>query len=177
MKEKLKRQITISSAFDKRSEDSNKDYGIGSSRIFFAVIGKKGAITVNFGTNWFLPSTIKEYKEEGIYRNRLTMPPSKEQSKTKIDLIKVTEPIKAWSWDYHSKKRKFKGQTPLDNCEFTGGKCYCDGSCLRADDYLKLLLDKGSNGVFEQLEKDYKIEFEIKEISKKKKKEKKLWII
>jgi hypothetical protein len=154
---KLKREIRIEPAFDKRSHIPGEDYGICSCRIYFAVIGSKGAITVNFYTNWYLPSTVKEYREEGIYRNQLSG--GKEPFKTKIDLEKDSKPIRAGSWDYHSKKKRFEGQDFIKNCGYTGKKCYCDGSYLKADKYLTLLLEKGSEGVFEQLEKDYKIEF------------------
>ncbi len=157
---KLKRQITISSAYDKRSEDPKKNYGIGSCRIYFAVIGEDGAITVNFFTNWYLPSTIKEYAEEGIFINRLDG--IKDKFKTQIDLLNTKETIYSGSWDYHSKKKKHKYLTKLTGCEFTGGDCYGEGSCLRADDYLKLLFEKGSEGVFEKLEEDYKEEFKVK---------------
>lgn len=157
---KLKREIKISSAFDRRDETPGKDYGIGSCRIFFIVKGGKGAVTVSFFTNWYLPSTLKEYKEEGIYKNNIYAP--RDNFKTKIDLIATTNPIGTGSWDIHSKKKLYDGQTLLDrDCEFTGGKCYCDGSSLMADEYLQLLFEKGSDGVFERLEEDYNKQFAI----------------
>ena len=157
---KLVREVLIRSAFDKRSNNPKKDYGIGACRIFFIVKGKKGAIVVNFGTNWYLPSTIKEYKE-GIYRNSLALR-GKESFKTKIDLQKDSEPITAWSWDCHSLKRTQEYEWKRNKCEFTGKHCYGDGSHIRAEDYLTLLFEKGSEGVFKQLEKDYKRQFERK---------------
>jgi hypothetical protein len=141
---KLRREITIRPAYDKRDPNPNKNYGIGACRLFFSVTGPKGAITINFGTNWYLQSTIKEYKD-----------------KFKMDLYS-TEPIKAWSWDYHSKKRMFKGQHSINKCEYTKGKCYCDGSYLNSDRYLPILLEKGSEGIFLELEKDYQDRFGVK---------------
>jgi len=155
---KLKRTISITQAYDRRSDKPNKDYGIGACRIFFSVKGSKGAITVNFFTNWFLPSTIKEYKEEGIYCNNLSK--GKDSFKTKIDLIATTDPISSGSWDIHSKKKLYEDQTSYsDNCEFTGGKCYCDGSCMKAEEYLQILFEKGSKGVLDKLEEDYNEQF------------------
>jgi len=158
--EKLKREMIITPAYDKRNDDPKKDWGIGSCRIFFAVIGKKGAVTVNFFTNWFLPSTIKEYKEEGIFRRTLDSDMLREQFKTKIDLEADRPSISAGSWDYHSKKPTYEGQLPTTGCNWLDkSKCYGDGSCMRAERYLIILLEKGSNGIFEQLEIDYKEEF------------------
>jgi len=157
MTEKLKRQLMISPAFDKRNDNPQKDFGICGCRIFFAVVGKKGAVTVNFSTNWYLESTVNEYKNRGINRNLLGG--GKEQHKTKIDL-EVGKPISSGSWDYHCKRRRYKGQMPFKNCEFIGGDCYGDGSCLRADVYLRLLIERGSDAVFTKLEIDYYTEFE-----------------
>jgi len=157
-KMKLKREIRITPAFDKRSDEPSKDYGIGSCRIWFIVSGKAGAVVVNFFTNWFLSKTVKEYKEEGIFRNTLDLNSrGRENFKTKINLENKT-PLRACSWDYHSKKKR-KYAIKNKDCEFVGGVCYCDGSCLRADKYKDLLLSEGSEGVFKQLEEDYKIEF------------------
>lgn len=146
----LKREIIIHSAYDRRNEDPSKDYGIGACRIFFVVSGKKGAITVNFGTNWYLPSTVTEYKQVGV-RGRI------------VDLEKESSPITFYSWDIHSKKKMYLGQKKMKACEFVKGGCYCDGSCSKSEQYLTLLLQNGSNAVLDQLEKDYKDYFgEIK---------------
>lgn len=160
---KLKREISITSAYDKRDNNPSKNYGIGACRIFFAVKGSKGAITVNFFTNWFLPSTIKEYKEEGIYKNNLLK--GKDSFKTKIDLIETSKPISGGSWDVHSKKPLYDGQTLTGgDCEFNGGKCYCDGSCMKAEKYLQILFEKGSKGVLDKLEEDYNNQFVLSEV-------------
>jgi hypothetical protein len=141
---KFIREIKISPAYDKRDPNPKKNYGIGSCRIFFIVIGPKGAITINFGTNWYLSTTIIEYKTKGI-NHRI------------IDLEKESEPLKAWSWDYHSKTPRYDGQHSLTNCDFLA--CYCDGSGLKAERYTEILLNGGSDKLFEELEKDYIITF------------------
>lgn len=38
--------------------------------------------------------------------------------------------------EYHSTKPLYLNHTPLDNCEITGGVCYCDGSSLYASERL-----------------------------------------
>lgn len=144
---KLTREIKISEAFDKRHKDPSKNYGIGACNIWFIVKGSKGAITLNIGTNWFLPSTVEEYKTKGV-NGRI------------VDLHRGDDgPVRAWAWDVHSKKKMYDGQTKYKESDIIKGGCYCGGSCLRADRYLTILLEKGSEGVFEELEKDYKDSF------------------
>jgi hypothetical protein len=161
MKNKLIREIKIFQAYDKRNDNPKKNYGISSCKIWFIVKGKEGAVTVNFFTNWFLPSTVKEYKEIGIHKNRFPHE-DKDPFKTKIDLEKTSEPISAGSWDYHAIKphREWQKEPTTKDCLFLDNKpCYCDGSYCRAKEYLNSLLEKGSEAVFKMLEKDYRIEF------------------
>jgi len=80
------REMIITPAYDKRNKNQNKNFGIVACRIFFIVKGKEGVVAVNFGTNWYLPSTIQEYKEERIHKNKLSG--GGDSFKTKIDLIK-----------------------------------------------------------------------------------------
>ena len=144
----IKQEIIFISAYDKRHDDPKKNYGISSVRFVFVVSGKNQAVTLMFGTNWYLPSTIKEYREVGL------------PNVGKIDLIASQEPIKAWSIDSHSTKPLYKGQDSYGKCSYLGDKkCYCDGSSLRAEQYTQILLEKGSEGIFEELKKEYKSYF------------------
>lgn len=38
--------------------------------------------------------------------------------------------------EIHSKTPNYEGHTPIENCEVTGGDCYCDGSSLMASERL-----------------------------------------
>ena len=148
---KLKRKLVISEAYDKRHKDPSKNYGISACRIFFSVTGKDGAISVNFGTNWYLKSTVDEYKKGTTNTSGQPLV---------ADLEKDSEPLSAYSWGYHSRVQKYEGQDKTEDCNFLNGDdCYYDSSCLKANDFKDILLKKGSDGVFEQLEKDYKNEF------------------
>ena len=38
--------------------------------------------------------------------------------------------------EMHKKTPVYEGQKPLENCDVTGGDCYCDGSSLQASEQL-----------------------------------------
>lgn len=42
----------------------------------------------------------------------------------------------AYGLEKHSKTPNYEGHTPIENCEVTGGDCYCDGSSLMASERL-----------------------------------------
>ena len=57
---------------------------------------------------------------------------------------------------YHSKVQRYDDQGCMDDCEWIAdGKCYYDGSGLDAEPVLDLLLERGSEGVYEYLERYY----------------------
>jgi len=64
-KEKFERIVQFGMPFDKRSEDPNKNYGIGAMRIFFILKGRKGAVQIVISTKFYLPSTVDEYIKKG----------------------------------------------------------------------------------------------------------------
>jgi hypothetical protein len=67
----------------------------------------------------------------------------------------TSEPMAA-DRGYHSPVKMYEEQNPIeDNCNYTGGLCYSDGSCLDADRIFKVLKEKGSDGVWEELEEYY----------------------
>ena len=100
-----------------------------------------------FGTKWYLPETVEEYKKIG--NKGLT---------SSIDLT-AGKQLDGWDVGYHSPKPMFKGQIPHEDCKFTGGKCYYDGSGLYAQDNEEILLRKGSEGVWAFLEKEWNTRF------------------
>jgi hypothetical protein len=171
-------------AFDKRSTDPKKDYGIGTVRCHMVLKGERGAVHFVFSTGMFLPETMQEYAREG----RLT--PTK-LSSDKFFLI--NEPM-GYDVGYHSPKATYEGQepvwptkirkidpeldektaTPMESisniafdkigeeapvCEWIGVPCYCDGSAMRAETYMNVLLSEGSDKIWEMLEEDYKSDF------------------
>ena len=63
---------------------------------------------------------------------------------------------------YHSKTPMYEDQTPvMESCNVIGGcRCFYDGSTSNADRLLPLLMEKGSDSIWEELEKHYKRIFE-----------------
>lgn len=141
---KLERIIEITPAFDKRHLDPSKNYGIGSCVIRMVLKGPKGAYQFILDTGWDLPH-VQEYlvKEHDQPKNYCRNPMPADVG-------------------YHSSKPMYEGQTQMSGkCEFVeGGKCYYDGSTLHANSVYLMLLEGGSEKVWQYLEKLYKEELE-----------------
>lgn len=81
---------------------------------------------------------------------------------------KLYNPFKGMGADvgYHSPYPMFEDHQPIeDDCEFTGGKCYYDGSSLRAERWYKEWLEKGCDAIWRKLEVEWKDRFN--EVSEK----------
>lgn len=141
---KLDCEIRISPAFDKRSKTPGKNYGIHACEIWFIVKGKKGALTLHFGTNWYLKSTIDSYKNRECNNKYINL----ENGDS------LYPPLKVWSLDYHKPTKEKTGYL----CEFIGNRrCKTDGSYCYAEKYDAILREKGSEGVFKEMKKDYRL--------------------
>lgn len=137
--------ITIfTPAYDKRPKNpGDPNYGIGSVRITFVVKGPQGAVQFVLYTDWYLPAQQHDpvlgpkLMGTGLGLNRLRP--------MGVDV------------GYHAYKPHYEDQSTMGPCEFLdGANCYYDGSGLRADDWVdKVLLPKGSDGVWEALEDEY----------------------
>lgn len=137
----FKQRIDFYPAFDKRHPEPSKNYGIHGVDVAFYLMGPEGTVQFKLSTGWQLPHVALELREKGADICLQTMP---------IDL------------GYHSPKPMYDGQPMMtDKCEFApdGGKCFYDGSSLNADPIFQVLLEKGSEGVWEELSKYYRYTF------------------
>ena len=102
----FKQVIQLSGAY-KCSKTGGSSHGIGSMRMWFVLVGDKGAVQWMINTGWY---------------TRSTQP------------LPTDEPHpQAWDLGYHSRKPRYEEQTGVDNCEFLdGAACYYDGSSLNA---------------------------------------------
>lgn len=149
MKEKLEKITYFRPAYDKRHTDPKKDYGIGNVTCLMILKGKKGAVHFSFSTGMLLTETMEEYIRDGRAKYELTS----------YGHYYLNKPM-GYDVGYHALKPQFKGQESRGKCEWLDNKpCYCDGSALASDEYLDVLLKKGSPEIWTMLEADYKERF------------------
>lgn len=133
----FERIVEVSGAFDKRSPDPKTNYGIGGMRMRFILKGPLGAVQFVVCAPIHL-----EYVSDELFSRGGTY-----------------NPFKAIGADigYHAKVPQYEGQQAMeDNCPYTGGPCYYDGSGLQAAEFMPTFLAKGSDAVWPMLEERYK---------------------
>lgn len=138
--EKLVRSIEIFPAYDKRNIDPEKNYGIHGVDIKFLLKGKKGVIQFVIYTNWHLKSVEKDLIQT-----------------CKSSGYCFLKPLPA-DIGYHAYKPQWDGQEAMQvNCKYLDGKpCYYDGSSLQAEEIFNIMVEKGHEVMWEELEKWYK---------------------
>ena len=130
----MERIIKLLPAWDKRSKEAGKNYGIHGVDLRMYLKGELGVVQFVLYTGWQLPHVQEEFKNTNYY----------------------SEPLPA-DVGYHSPKPMYEGQEVMsESCELLDGKpCYYDGSGLMAEDVYKILLTEGSDGVWKNLEERY----------------------
>ena len=132
----FEKEIRFQPAFDERSVDPNKNYGVNGVEIIFLLKGPHGAVQFILSTNWQLPHVQKETDA----RQPLPDMPYLFHQPMAVDL------------GYHAKNPIREGQKLFrENCEFTGGACYYDGSGLAAEHIFNILREEGDKGVWREM--------------------------
>ena len=141
----LERFTFFTRAYDKRDPNPLKNYGIGCVRCGMVLKGKEGAVHFVFGTGMYLPETHRQWINKPEFRDH--------------------DPVRYMGDDvgYHSLIPRFEGQSiNKDKCEWLDNKpCYTDGSALRADEWMNILVKEGGEKIWEMLEEDYKERFPL----------------
>lgn len=137
----MERETKFLPAYDKRN-DPKGNYGIHGADLRMYLKGELGTVQFVIYTNWHLPHVQNEL----IHRNL--------NSEIGIRCAFTPQPADI---GYHSPKPMWEGQEPMTNsCECLGGvPCYYDGSGLYAEEIYKVLVEKGSEEVWEKLEEYY----------------------
>jgi len=136
----LERKIYWTPAYDKRSSEPSKNYGVHGVNVVFQVKGEAGGLTFTIFTNWQLPHVQAEMNAKPLHDN----PSLRYMFHT---------PMPA-GCDGHWKTPSYKEQSPIQNCDVTGGDCYCDGTSL-TDDLFTLLVTEGDEALWKKLEERY----------------------
>jgi hypothetical protein len=138
-------KIEITPAWDKRSDDPKKNYGVGGVDLRFALLEKTTGTAMVFvlGTHWHWMDAEPGYGGEGVHTLKPKMGPM------------------PYDLGYHSPKPMYDGQEPMerDDCPYVTGICYYDGSTLAAEVLFEVLLREGRDGVFRELREDWQNRF------------------
>ncbi len=126
-------------AFDKRDSDN----GIHGAELRMVLIGPAGAVQFVLYTNWHLP----DVQVEMIRRATENADPRM--------LLPLLGPMPA-DLGYHAKRPQYEEHPVIDNdCPYTGGPCYYNGSGLRARGVFDLLVTEGGEAVWKFLQEYY----------------------
>lgn len=147
--ELLDRELVMLPAWDKRSTNPKKDYGIHGVEMRWYVKGKKGVVQFVLFTSWYTPAV-----DEEMYGSILDPEPSKYNHHSRV----TCKPIPA-DLGYHGVEPRYEGQEQGDCTLLPGGKCYYDGSGMNAERMYDILREEGSEAVWKQLESYYELTF------------------
>ena len=132
----MKREIKFRPAFDKRSTDPRKNYGIHGLEIEFQLTNENNeGITFTISTNWQLPPVQRELDAKEIVS----------------EFPYLFHKPQPFGLDGHWKSPRYEGQPASSNCTITKGACYCDGTSLTQDIFV-LLVREGDEPVWELME-------------------------
>jgi len=139
---KFEQDVRFASAYDKRSSDPKKNYGIGAMLITFFLTGPKGAVQFVISTPWYTPDcrtdSFQMYSKYPFDPNKHLMAPQ------------------GWDLGYHSHKPMYEDHTPMSGgCDVLGGKCYYDGSSLNADEWIDDFVSGGTEWLWPKMEEFY----------------------
>lgn len=135
------REIKFDPAFDKRDPNPSKDYGVHGLHIWFYLrhLPTKTGLTFSISTNWQLPHVQAE-QDAKPFNPRFPYLFYKPQ---------------AFGVDFHGQTPMYEGQTPMEKCDITGGKCYCDGSAILGEEFLQILISQGDEALWKRMEEQH----------------------
>jgi len=129
---------------DDGTDDTN--YGVGGCTLWMVLKGPRGAVQFAVITDWY-PPHVQEQWRKGEARVDLGLQP--------IGLdVGYHSPVPLSGSETFREPGDCPGECPYVP---KGTRCYYDGSSLRADDWVRdILLRKGSDGIWEALEAEYR---------------------
>lgn len=137
-------RLDVTPAWDRRSDDPKKDYGIGGVDFRFALLEKTTGTAMVFvlGTHWHWLDAEPGFGGKGVRTVKPKMGPM------------------PYDLGYHSPKPVYEGQDRMQaECSYVDGPCYYDGSTLSAEPLFEALLREGRDGVFRELREHWESRF------------------
>jgi len=122
------------------------NFGIGGLEILFLLKRNNRAIFFRISTAIHLPRVWEDLK------GRVA-----ESLRHGIDVI-IPE-AKGTTLGYYSPVQRYAGQPVVEECSYTEGPCYFDGSSIRAQGWYDAWLEHGTDRIWEKLEKEWKSVF------------------
>lgn len=117
----IEHRIIMRGAYDFRDPRPNQNFGIHNAELDFVVSRNHAAVNWHFSTGWWPAKLRKE------------IPSLDQNNHNGLGGIEIHSPIPL-----------YEGQTPVADCDYTGGDCYCDGSALASRKLFELaVLDPG----------------------------------
>lgn len=125
------REIQFTAAFDRRSADPKRNYGIGGVDLTFLLHGPNGSVQFRMSSGW----NLKHLRE----RNRVS------------DLFPMATDL-----GYHWPTPRYDNHTKMEKCTaLPQGFCYYDGSTLQADPVMDDFFANGEEAVWVRLKNLY----------------------
>lgn len=127
------RETCWHAAYDRRSDDPHKNYGIHGVSVSFVQHCPQGAVVFQLYTNWHLPHVTKEVDAKAHQRfPHLSCHPQP------ADI----------GYHAHERQHDWQEEPSQAHCEFIGGPCYYDGSALSAQSIFAALVAHGDEGLW-----------------------------
>lgn len=129
------REVKFDAAYDKRSLNPGKNYGVHGVHIYFTLrcTTDGGGLTFSISTGWQLPHVAAELA---------------------VKHPKLMEPM-AFSVDIHSLHSRYEVEHRHEKCPVTGKHCYFDGSGILGDEFLQILIEGGDEVLWKKMEQQY----------------------
>jgi len=135
----FERKIEFAPAYDKRSSEPNKNYGVHGVEMRFYLKGEDGVVQFLLYTNWHTKKVQEEFDSRPV----------------RPYMHLSCHPMAA-DIGYHSPRPIYEGQTMLsENCHILNGPCYYDGSSLNAEAFYWTLVEEGEEALWKKMEEWY----------------------
>lgn len=134
------RRVDFYPAYDKRHAEPKKNYGVHGVTMTFSLVGPEGAVALVIYTNWQLSHVQKEHDQ-------------------KLELHGLMCNAMPADLGYHVRNPAPSDReyvSDFGKCQvIDGDPCRYDGSGLQAEDVFKALVEKGEEGLWNELTRRY----------------------